>query len=108
MIFVSALKLLGVVTDVVGPWLAVSFANLSYLIPSSPGAIGPFELAVKTSLASHGAPEGQAALFGLMLHVWLLVSITGAGGAIFLLHRFRIRNERPLLKEIEALPVELP
>ncbi|WP_263385087.1 lysylphosphatidylglycerol synthase transmembrane domain-containing protein [Granulicella arctica] len=108
MIFVSALKLVGVPTDRVGPWLAVSFANLSYLIPSSPGAIGPFELAVKTSLVSHGAPASQSALFGLMLHVWLLISITGAGGIIFLLHRIKIHNHTPLLTEIETLPVELP
>jgi len=108
MIFVSALKLVGVPTDRVGPWLAVSFANLSYLIPSSPGAIGPFELAVKTSLVSHGAPESQSALFGLILHVWMLVAITGAGGVLFLLHRFKIHNHTPLLTEIETLPVELP
>jgi uncharacterized membrane protein YbhN (UPF0104 family) len=108
MIFVAALKLLGVPTDRIGPWLAVSFANLSYLIPSSPGAIGPFELAVKTSLISHGAPDSQAALFGLVLHAWLLLSVTGAGGTIFLIHRFKIHNHRPLLAEIETLPVELP
>ena len=108
MIFVSAARLLGVHTDRVSPWLAVSFANLSYLIPSSPGAIGPFELAVKTSLVSHGAPVSQAAIFGLALHAWLLITVTGAGGMIFLMHRFRIHNHRPLLKEIDQLPEELP
>jgi hypothetical protein len=108
MIFDSSLNLLGVPTDRIGPWLAVSFANLSYLIPSSPGSIGPFELAVKTSLVSHGAPMGQAALFGLVLHAWLLLSVTGAGGIIFLLHRFKAHNHRPLLAEIETLPSELP
>jgi uncharacterized membrane protein YbhN (UPF0104 family) len=108
MIYVSSLHLLGVPADRVGPWLAMSFANLSYLIPSSPGAIGPFELAVKTSLVSHGTADGQAALFGLVLHAWLLLSVTGAGGIIFLLHRFKIHNTKPLAEEIEALPVELP
>lgn len=108
LIFLSALRLLGVPTDRIGPWLAVSFANLSYLIPSSPGAIGPFELAVKTSLVSHGAPDSQSALFGLVLHAWLLVSITGAGGIIFLMHRFKIHNDKPLLAEIETLPDQLP
>ncbi|HEY0264891.1 MAG TPA: lysylphosphatidylglycerol synthase transmembrane domain-containing protein [Granulicella sp.] len=108
MIFDSSLNLLGMATDRIAPWLAVSFANLSYLIPSSPGAIGPFELAVKTSLVSHGAPEPQSALFGLVLHVWLLVSVTGAGGVIFLLHRLRMHNHKPLLEEIETLPTEMP
>jgi len=108
MIFVSAARLIGLAVDRIGPWQAVSVANLSYLIPSSPGAIGTFEWAVKTSLVSHGAPESQSALFGLALHAWLLVSVTGAGGLIFLIHRIRIHNRTPLLKEIETLPVELP
>ncbi|MEO6982001.1 MAG: lysylphosphatidylglycerol synthase transmembrane domain-containing protein [Edaphobacter sp.] len=108
MIFLSALKLLDVHADSVSPWLAVSFANLSYLIPSSPGAIGPFELAVKTSLVSHGAPDPQAALFGLALHAWLLISVTGAGGLIFFIHRIKSHNRNQLLEEIETLPAELP
>jgi hypothetical protein len=108
MIFASALYLLGLPVDRVGPWLAVSFANLSYLIPSSPGAIGPFELAVKTSLASHGVAHSQAAVFGLAIHAWMLVSVTGAGGIIFLVHRIRIHNTKPLFVEIEQLPTELP
>ena len=108
MIFVSAAHLIGLVTDRIGPWQAVSAANLSYLIPSSPGAIGTFELAVRTSLVSHGADPARAAIYGLALHAWLMISVTGAGGLIFLLHRFRIHNTTPLLKEIETLPAELP
>ena len=87
MIFFSAARLIGLSgpgglgLNRIGPWQAVSVANLSYLIPSSPGAIGTFEWAVKSSLISHGAPEGQAALFGLALHAWLLVSVTGVGGS---------------------------
>jgi uncharacterized membrane protein YbhN (UPF0104 family) len=108
MIFASAIYLLGMPIDRVGPWLAVSFANLSYLIPSSPGAIGPFELAVKTSLVNHGASVTQAAVFGLAIHAWMLVSVTGAGGIIFLVHRIRIHNHKPLFVEIEQLPTELP
>jgi glycosyltransferase 2 family protein len=108
MIFASAIFLLGMPVDRIGPWLAVSFANLSYLIPSSPGAIGPFELAVKTSLVNHGASIAQAAIFGLAIHAWMLVSVTGAGGIIFLTHRIRIHNHRPLFVEIEELPTELP
>jgi uncharacterized membrane protein YbhN (UPF0104 family) len=108
MIFVSSLRLIGAPADRIGPWLAVSFANLSYMIPSSPGAIGPFELAVKVSLANHGMAASQAALFGLLVHAWLLISITGAGGIIFLLHRFKVNNHKPLLTEIDTLPAKLP
>jgi uncharacterized membrane protein YbhN (UPF0104 family) len=108
MIFVSAARAIGLVTDRIGPWQAVSVANLSYLIPSSPGAIGTFEWAVKTSLVSHGAQEATSALFGLALHAWLLISVTGAGGIVFLIHRARIHNHTPLLAEIETLPGRLP
>jgi hypothetical protein len=108
MIFLSALRLVGLSVDDIAAWLSVSFANLSYLIPSSPGAIGPFELAVKTSLVNHGASISQAAVFGLAIHVWMLFAVTGAGGIIFLTHRIRIHNHKPLLEEIEDLPVEMP
>lgn len=108
MIYLASINVFGIHMDRVTPWLAVSFANLSYLIPSSPGAIGPFELAVKTALVSHGAPGSQSAIFALALHFWLLVSITGAGGIIFLVHRVKLHNRKPLMKEIETLPTELP
>ncbi len=108
MIFVSGAALVGLTVDRIGPWQAVSVANLSYLIPSSPGAIGTFEWAVKTSLTGHGASTGEAALFGLALHAWLLLSVTGAGGLIFLRHRFGTEPHRPLLEDIHELPQELP
>lgn len=108
MIFVSAVHLVGVKASPLGPWEAVSFANLSYMLPSSPGAIGPFEWAVKSSLVSHGAPQGLSAVFGLAIHAWMLISVTGAGGLIFLIHRIRVHNRTPLLEEIETLPTELP
>lgn len=108
MIFVSGARLISLNADRIGPWQAVSVANLSYLIPSSPGAIGTFEWAVKTSLVSHGASEPHSALYGLALHAWLLISVTGAGGIIFLIHRIRIHNRTPLLQEIEHLPAQLP
>jgi uncharacterized membrane protein YbhN (UPF0104 family) len=108
MIFASAIFLLGLRLDRIAPWLAVSFANLSYLIPSSPGAIGPFELAVKTALVNHGASMSAAAVFGLAIHAWMLVSVTGAGGIIFLAHRIRLHNRKPLFVEIEHLPSHLP
>ena len=108
LIYVSAMMLFGIVSDARGPWEAVSFGNLSYLLPSSPGAIGTFEWALKTSLVSHGTPDAQAALFGLVLHAWLLLSVTGAGGIIFLVHRARVHSGKALLEEIQTLPSDLP
>ncbi len=108
MIFVSGGRLVGLTVDSIGPWQAVSVANLSYLIPSSPGAIGTFEWAVKTALVSHGAPMSLSAVFALSLHAWLLVSVTGVGGLIFLLHRFRTQPHQPLLDDNGILPDKLP
>ena len=108
MIFFSAAQLIGLVTDKTGPWAAVAVANLSYLIPSSPGAIGTLDLAVTADLAMHGAAAAQAAPFALLVHAWLLISVTGAGGLIFLIHRARRPEHKPLMTEIETLPAEMP
>ena len=108
MIFVSGVRLVGLTVDAIGPWQAVSVANLSYLIPSSPGAIGTFEWAVKTALVSHGASESLSAVFALSLHAWLLLSVTGVGGLIFLVHRLRTSPHHPLLQDIDVLPDKLP
>ncbi len=108
MIFFSVARLIGLVTDRTGPWAAVAVANLSYLIPSSPGAIGTLDLAVTADLAMHGAAAAQATPFALLVHAWLLISVTGAGGLIFLIHRAKQTENKPLLEEIETLPSELP
>src|SRR5579875_1164095 len=96
LIYLSAAKLVALKTDVFGPWQAVSQANLSFLIPSSPGGIGPFEWACKDALVRHGAPPTAAGLFGLLIHAWLIASITGVGGALFLMHRLQRARRKPL------------
>jgi len=106
-IYLSSMKLIGLESNPMGPWNCVAFVNLSFLIPSSPGGIGPFEAAAQKSLATHGAHPGAAALFGLALHLWMLITITGVGGAWFLYHRYRAGKHESLLEEIETLP-ELP
>ena len=108
LIFLSAARILGLISDPLGPWNAVAAVNLSFLIPSSPGGIGPFEAAAQKSFVSHGADPAQSALFGLALHVWMLVTITSVGGALFLIHRYHRATRRRLLEEIETLPAELP
>jgi hypothetical protein len=108
MIYVSAAKLVALKTDLVGPWQAVSQANLSFLIPSSPGGIGPFEWACKDALVRHGASHSSAGLFGLLIHAWLFVAITAVGGALFLVHRAHRTLRKPLGQELDTLPAELP
>ncbi len=106
--FVSMARIIGLQSDPGGPWQAVAYANLSFLIPSSPGGIGPFELATKTALVNHGADPAQALLYAPTMHVWMLITITAVGGAMFLAHRIRNTMRKPLLQEIDTLPNHLP
>lgn len=106
-IYLSSMKLIGLEANRLAPWNCVAFVNLSFLIPSSPGGIGPFEAAAQKALATHGAHPGAAALYGLALHFWMLITVTGIGGAWFLYHRYRTGRHESLLGEIETLP-ELP
>ncbi len=108
LLYVSFAKAVGLTTDAIGPWQAAAEANLSFLIPSSPGGIGPFELACKDALVRHGASPAASGLFGLMMHLYLILGITGVGGAWFLAHRLHRARRRPLADELETLPVELP
>jgi hypothetical protein len=110
-LYLSAARLVGLRTDWAGPWAAVSQANLSFLIPSSPGGIGPFEWACKDALIKHlpaRANVAPASIFGLLIHAWLLVAITAAGGGMLLMHRLHLARRKPLLEEIDTLPLELP
>ena len=111
LLYVSAANLVGLKTDWAGPWAAVSQANLSFLIPSSPGGIGPFEWACKEALIKHmpaGMNTALAGIFGLLIHAWLWVAITGVGGAMFFAHRLHQARRKPLLEEIETLPAKMP
>ena len=106
-IYLSSMDLIGLASNRLAPWNCVAFVNLSFLIPSSPGGIGPFEAAAQKALVTHGAHPGAAALYGLALHLWMLITVTGVGGGWFLYHRYRIGRHDSLLDEIETLP-ELP
>jgi uncharacterized membrane protein YbhN (UPF0104 family) len=108
LMYVSIAKTIGLKSTAVGPWQATAEANLSFLIPSSPGGIGPFELACKDAMTRAGASPAASAIYGLLVHVWLIAGITAVGGMMFLTHRVHMTRRRPLLEEIETLPVELP
>ena len=108
MLYVSFTKAVGLHVDAIGPWQAAAEANLSFLIPSSPGGIGPFELACKDALVRHGASPVASGLFGLLMHLYLIVGITGVGGIWFMVHRLQRASRDPLAMELETLPAELP
>lgn len=106
--FYSVARILGVESSPIGPWQAVATANFAFLIPSAPGGIGPFEWATQTAMVAHGATPAQALGFALAMHAWMLITITGVGGAMFLAHRIRNTMRKPLLDEIDTLPSHLP
>ena len=108
LLYLSAMRAVGLRADAVAPWQTVAQANLSFLVPSSPGGIGPFEAACKDALVRQGVPSAAGGIFGLLMHVYLLIAITGVGGAMFLAHRLRRPTREPLLKEIDELPAQLP
>lgn len=108
LMYVSIAKAIGLNSAAVGPWQSTAEANLSFLIPSSPGGIGPFELACEDAMTRAGSGAAVSAIYGLLVHVWLIAGITLVGGAMFLAHRAHMARRRPLLEEIETLPVELP
>ncbi len=108
LLYLSAMRLIALPGDWAAPWQTVAVANLSFLIPSSPGGIGPFEWACKSTLINHGAGPAASGVFGLLIHAWLLISITGVGGAMFLQHRLHMNQRKPLLEEMDTLPARLP
>lgn len=108
MIFVAVARALGIVSDRIGPWQALAFSNLSYLLPGSPGAVGTFEFAAKLAMISHGAAETPAVAFALVVHIFILLTVTAAGGIMFLSHRPRRAPHPSLSQEVEELPSQLP
>jgi uncharacterized membrane protein YbhN (UPF0104 family) len=114
LLYLSAMKMVGLRTmtgaplDWGAPLQTVSLANFAFLVPSAPGGIGTFEWASQNALKIHNVAPVSAGLFGLLIHVWLLVTITGVGGGMFLVHRFGRGARKPLIEEIETLPAELP
>ncbi len=108
MIFVSCAKLLGITANFVAPWQALVLSNLSYMLPSTPGAIGTFEYFAKIAMTTHHVPDTLAALYALLVHVLILSAITAVGGIFFLLHRYHTSTRTPLMQEIETLPEGLP
>ncbi len=105
MVFVSCARLIGLVSGPRGPWLAASLSNLSFLLPSAPGGIGPFEASAKLAMRTQGVADGEAGLYALLVHVLILFAVTSVGGIGFLVHRaHRGSLKKPLSQDLAALP----
>ncbi|MGI4756220.1 MAG: lysylphosphatidylglycerol synthase transmembrane domain-containing protein [Janthinobacterium lividum] len=107
MIFVSCARMIGLVSGARGPWLAASLSNLSFLLPSAPGGIGPFEASAKLAMRAQGVADGEAGVYALLVHVIILFAITAAGGLVFLVHRAKRGSmTKPLAQDLAALPTD--
>ncbi len=105
LIFVATAQAIGMNSGPRGPWLAAILSNLSFLLPSAPGGIGPFEASAKIAMQSQGADAAGAAIYALLVHVVVFFAVTGVGGIAFLLHLSRRGSlTQPLAQDLAALP----
>ena len=87
--------------DVSWPVLAATVAasNLATSVPSSSGAIGPFELLAKETLVLAGFAVSAATAYAVLVHLTLLVPVTILGAGFFLAEgvslRDTVRGPRP-------------
>jgi uncharacterized protein (TIRG00374 family) len=108
MVFVSTAKAIGLESAYRGPWLAATLSNLSFLLPSAPGGIGPFEASAKLAMETHGVDAGSAAVYALLVHVIVFFAVTTVGGIGFLMHRKeRGAATKPIVEDLAALPKEI-
>lgn len=107
MIFLSVMRMIGIGASSIAAVQALVFSNLSYLIPSSPGAVGTFETAATIALTGHGVPKATSAIYAVLVHVIILGSVTAVGGAFFLAHRYHVSTRKSLRQEISTLPQEI-
>ena len=104
-VFLSAARMIGLVTGQRAPFLAASLANLSFLLPSAPGGIGPFDASASLAMRTAGVADADAGVYALFIHVILLFTITGVGGVWFLVHRAQRRPPiKPLSEDLAELP----
>ncbi len=108
MVFVAFAKMIGIASQPRGPWIAAALSNLSFLLPSAPGGIGPFEASGKVAMQSQGAHPADAALYALLVHVVTFFAITAIGGIAFLVHRASRKGAtKPLAEDLAGLPTGL-
>ena len=71
---------------------AVAASNLATSVPSTSGAIGPFELLAKEVLILAGIAAGTAAAYAVLVHLTLLVPVTALGAVFLTAEGVSLRN----------------
>jgi len=82
----------GLLVSPAGALLFMSLVSISTLVPSSPGYVGPFDLAVITSVGFLGGTAGQGISVAIVLHLSLWFPTTVAGA-------FAILKDAPFFRE---------
>jgi len=75
--------------QIAGAWFAMSCATLATLIPSSPGYVGTFDYFAMAGIIAYGAEREPAAVFALITHVIIWLTMTCLGGLLLLAPRGR-------------------
>lgn len=104
LMFYSLAQLLGLETFH-GSMLASILSNLSFLLPSAPGGIGPFEASAKLAMESYGVATSLAIVYALFVHFVIFMIINIVGGIGFLINR-KEHGGKSLTQELETLPPE--
>ncbi len=93
-VFVSIAAALDLRLPLVAPWIAFVLATFVAMVPSAPGYVGTFDMAVMAALVSSGTSTDSAAAFALLVHATLWVSVTLAGAiSFFILQRIPPKNK---------------
>jgi hypothetical protein len=65
--------------------MALLAANLSSLVPSSPGYIGTFHASIVAMLLLGGVTRNSATAYAVLVHGVIWIEVTFAGAAAYLL-----------------------
>jgi uncharacterized protein (TIRG00374 family) len=99
-LFYFVLAGFGLDADPMLAMLVMAIATLSTLLPSSPGYVGPFHLAVFTTVSMLGATSAQAGSCAVLVHLalWLPTTIIGAIAIWMRPALFRADQTNPISK----------
>lgn len=86
-LFVGTCWALSIPDPLLAGYLTLAVANLSVLIPSSPGYVGIFHAAAVFALEPLGVPTERALAVGLLCHAIPYIAVTLTGLGIFIRHQ---------------------
>lgn len=81
LVFYAAFQAVGASLTPLGALFVTCTASLATIIPSSPGYIGTFHLAVQQAAQLLGVSLGSATIAAIVVHAALWLLVTGAGAA---------------------------